>query len=56
MRVRDGHNISDVRAYGKVIITIRKGMLLIWEAVKSCFGKGYWINEKPWRNDNGWKN
>ena len=32
---------------------------LIWSKSSdfySCFGKGYWINENPWLNDDGWKN
>jgi hypothetical protein len=40
-------------------------MNLIWHAlairgeveiVNSCFGAGYWVNEKPWLNDEGWSN
>ena len=26
------------------------------EIVNSCFGAGYWMNEKPWLNDEGWSN
>lgn len=29
---------------------------LVWQAVRSCFGSGHWINEKPWVNGEGWKN
>lgn len=29
---------------------------LIWQAVRSCFGRGYWINNKPWLNTDAWKN
>lgn len=32
------------------------GAMLIWVAVRSCFGSGYWINNKPWINNEGWKN
>lgn len=40
-------------------------MNLIWHAlairgeveiVNSCFGAGYWVNEKPWLNNEGWSN
>lgn len=40
-------------------------MNLIWHAlairgeveiVNSCFGAGYWVNEKPWLNNEGWNN
>lgn len=29
---------------------------LIWSAIRSCFGKGYWVDNKPWNNNDGWKN
>lgn len=32
------------------------GATLIWIAVRSCFGSGYWINNKPWLNNEGWEN
>jgi hypothetical protein len=35
---------------------VYQGTKLIWQYVRSCFGRGYWINDKPWSNDNGWKN
>ncbi len=28
---------------------------LIYESVRSCYGKGYWIPEKPWLDDDKWK-
>lgn len=28
---------------------------LVWEAVSSCFGKG-WNNDLGWNNDDGWSN
>lgn len=38
------------------IAVVYKGAQLVWQYIRSCFGRGYWINEKPWQNDNGWKN
>lgn len=38
------------------ISTVYKGTVLVWEAINSCFGKGFWINEKSWSNEDGWKN
>jgi hypothetical protein len=34
------------------------GKFLVWQIMKSrsCFGSGYWINDKPWLNDDAWKN
>lgn len=39
----------------KAIVEIRKGLSLVWELLMSCFGKGYWINERPWMNNAAWK-
>ena len=43
--------------YGKLVIQdIRKGAQTIWEAIKGCFGKGFWRNTRCWINYEGWKN
>lgn len=41
---------------GKPIQAAYKGAHLIWQAIRSCFGSGAWINVKPWLNDEAWKN
>lgn len=40
----------------KIITQVYKGVKLVWEAIKSCFGAGYWKNDAPWSNTEGWKN
>lgn len=39
---------------------IYKGSQLVWvtiyNAVKSCFGSGTWIQDKPWLDNDFWKN
>lgn len=45
-----------VRYYGtKTISAVYRGAVLIWEAVNSCFGSGYWIKDKAWSSKDGWK-
>ena len=39
----------------KAIEAVYKGAVLIWQAVSSCFGAGYWDNEKGWRAADGWR-
>lgn len=38
---------------------VYKGSQLVWltvtEAIKSCYGSGNWLSEKPWLNDDYWK-
>lgn len=40
----------------KALSYIYYGTKLVWQAIRSCFGKGFWINDKPWSNDDAWKN
>ena len=44
----------------KKIGAIYRGTQLIWltvyDAVKSCFGSGTWLGDKPWLGDDSWKN
>ena len=51
----DKNSISGIYVSGKSIKSIYRGTLLLWEAVRSCFGKGFWLSEKPWSNDDAWK-
>lgn len=47
---------TNVTAFGKVISKIVYGGKVVWELIKSCFGSGYWINNRSWINSDGWKN
>ena len=38
------------------IQAIYRGMVTLYQAVRSCFGSGMWVNTKPWVNDEAWKN
>lgn len=51
-----GKEISAVYYGEKAITAIYKGAVLVWEAVSSCFGRGFWMNLLPWSNEDGWKN
>lgn len=49
-------DIIGVTAFEKVTSKIYAGGKLVWEAIRSCFGAGYWINKRSWINNNAWKN
>ena len=40
----------------KTIQLVYKGLHLVWQGIRSCFGGGFWTNDKPWLNNEGWKN
>lgn len=48
--------IVAVTALGEPIEAIYLGNILIWLAIRSCFGAGYWDNSKPWLNEEAYKN
>lgn len=56
MIYKDGKEVTAVYIAGRAIAAIRKGTLLVWEAITSCFGKGSWDNDQPWDNEDGWSN
>jgi hypothetical protein len=51
-----GREIGEIIAQNKVITYAYQKGRLIYEAILSCFGKGYWINDAPFLNDSEWKN
>jgi hypothetical protein len=56
MIIRNGIDLT-ARYYGtKAITAVYRGARLIWEAVNSCFGSGYWVREKAWSQTDAWRN
>lgn len=56
MIYKDGKETAYIFKGDKAIAEVYKGAVLVWQAIRSCFGKGFWINDKPWNNEDGWKN
>lgn len=48
--------ITSVFFGSKPVSAIYHGGVKVWEAVKSCFGKGFWEEEYPWSDEDAWKN
>ena len=40
----------------KQIAYLRQGLVLIWTAIRSCFGEGVWHQNKKWISTDKWKN
>ena len=49
-------DITGVYGNNKKISVIYKSGKIIWQAIRSCFGNGFYRNTKGWINDEGWKN
>jgi hypothetical protein len=49
-------SITTIYKGNKHIAAVYQGAKLVWQYVRSCFGRGYWITDKAWSNDNGWAN
>jgi len=51
-----GKEIEAINHLGKDIVVVYHMGKVVWEAIRSCFGNGYWRNALPWLNNDGWKN
>lgn len=60
MKIKNGKELVGKYLNGKSCSEIYKIVsnkaVLIWQAIRSCFGKGFWNNLKPWSNTDGWHN
>lgn len=49
------HSIVAKIINSRPLAAVYHGLRLVWIAVRSCFGSGVWIDEKPWIDDEFWK-
>lgn len=52
----NGKEISEIHYGGKKLSLVYRCDKLVWQAIRSCFGSGFWVNGKPWLNGEGYKN
>ena len=52
----NNQQINTIYKGNRTIQAVYHGLKLIWQYIKSCFGRGYWINEKQWSQTDGWAN
>lgn len=55
MIVHDNKETSAIYIGTRAIQMVYRGTRLIWQAIRSCFGKGYWEDELPWDDDDAWQ-
>lgn len=47
--------ITAVYVGKRAVTAVYVGARLVWQAIRSCFGAGYWRGDKPWSRTDGWK-
>ena len=40
----------------RALTVIHKGTRLIWQMIRSCYVTGVWIPDRPWLDNDMWKN
>ena len=56
MFIRNGKEIIDLYRGKTPILEMYYGKYLVYQVIRSCFGNGYWISDKPWINSDVWRN
>lgn len=56
MQRYNNHEITAKVLGGRPLAAVYHGLRLVWMAVRSCFGSGVWVSEKPWLGNELWKN
>ena len=51
-----GKEHSAISHLGKSIQFVYHLGVLVWQAIKSCYGLGAWKNDLPWSNHDAWSN
>lgn len=51
----NGKEITGIYVGRKMVTAVYAGARLVWQAVSSCFGAGYWQSVKRWNGKDGWK-
>lgn len=50
------HRVGRLYIGPKPVLLLYRGAVRIWQAIRSCFGSGRWLNSRPWINADRWKN
>lgn len=59
MIIKNGKEVTSIYDRGKQVTAVYRYVAgawrAVWEAIRSCFGAGYWSDEKPWSDEEPWK-
>jgi hypothetical protein len=56
MIIRNHKEIIEIYRGKTPIEEMYRGKVLVFQIIRSCYGKGYWINDAPFLNDDAWAN
>ena len=56
MIFKDSREVTGIFNDSKSANFFFNGVRLVWQDIRSCYGRGYWINKMPWINSDKWKN
>ena len=52
---KDNKDITGFYWNTRMITAIYRGAELVWQAINSSFGAGFWREDKPWSGTDGWR-
>lgn len=55
MIYKDGNSVAIVYKGRKPLAFRYIGTRLFWQSIRSCYGRGVWMQEKPWLDGDTWK-
>lgn len=56
MIIYKGKKLSLLSYMGRLVGKVFYMGRLVYESISSCFGSGVWLNQKPWSNEDIWRN
>lgn len=56
MIYKDGRKVSALYHLGKAVQKVYHLGLVVWQALRGCFGSGQWENAEAWENEQEWNN
>lgn len=55
MIYKNGKTTQSVWYQEKQISVVYYYAKIVWQAIRSCFGAGFWRGDKPWIGSDAWK-
>lgn len=56
MAIYNGLRRMTMQYGSRAISQIYYGLRLVYTGIRSCFGSGTWVDERPWLDGDSWKN